>query len=86
MGKVVKSNHRIGLPPSTGGTGSSEKWRDSHQLFHCGFNDVYLMPYNHDVKPEIRSRLAFFSQDLMKAFQDSSSIKSISTQKGAIQY
>ncbi len=61
-------------------------WRTHSDGFHCGFNDVYLMPYNHKIKPEIRSRLAFLSQDLMKVFQDSSSIKSISTQKGAIQY
>jgi hypothetical protein len=61
-------------------------WRTHSDGFHCGFNDVYLMPYNHEIKPEVRSRLAFFSQALMKVFQDSSSIKSISTQKGAIQY
>jgi hypothetical protein len=44
------------------------------------------MPYHRDIQPELRSRLISFSRDLMKAFQDSSSIKSISTQKGAIKY
>ncbi|NJO52177.1 MAG: hypothetical protein HC840_25385, partial [Leptolyngbyaceae cyanobacterium RM2_2_4] len=61
-------------------------WRTHSDGFHCGFNDVYLMPYPREIKPEIRSRLISFSRDLMKAFQDSSSIKSVSTQKGAIQY
>jgi len=61
-------------------------WRTHSDGFHCGFNDVYLMPYNHEIKPEIRFALASFSQDLMQVFQDSSSVKSISTQKGTIQY
>ncbi len=61
-------------------------WRTHSDGFHCGFNDVYLMPYKHNINPEIRSRLASLSQDLMKAFQTSSSIKKISTQKGEIQY
>ena len=61
-------------------------WRTHSDGFHCGYNDVYLMPYKKEIKPEIRNALSSLSKELMDAFQTSSSVKTISTQKGEIRY
>ena len=60
-------------------------WRCHSDGFHCGYGDVYLMPYR-EPQLEIKAALLQLQKRLINSFKQSSQEKSITTKAGAIRY
>jgi hypothetical protein len=61
-------------------------WRNHSDGFHCGYGDVFLMPFQKDMERAERQSLTELVEELMKGLQESSAEKRISTKSGMIQY
>jgi hypothetical protein len=61
-------------------------WRAHSDGFHCGYGDVFLMPYRRPMDEKIRTHLLTLQRQLMQALQDTSTEKSIKTKAGVIRY
>ena len=61
-------------------------WRTHSDGFHCGYNDVYAMPYKTVIDPNRRKSLVELLQRLMKQLSDISEKRSIKTKAGPIRY
>ena len=60
-------------------------WRCHGDGFHCGYHDVYFMPFRRPEAP-VRKSLAGLHRRLMTSFQNNSSVKEVATRTGKIQY
>lgn len=61
-------------------------WRANSDGFHCGYGDVYAMPYKLPESPDVRGQLLQLQESLMHDLNYRSKVKSIRTKKGAIQF
>jgi hypothetical protein len=61
-------------------------WRSHCDGFHCGYDDVFSMPYNKIVKAEYRRSLVRLLADLMVHLQERSQERTIRTKPGQIRY
>ncbi len=61
-------------------------WRSHSDGFHCGYGDVFLLPYKQITEPHIKREIEKLVLDLMNSLQESSAIKNISTKTGKISY
>jgi len=61
-------------------------WRSHSDGFHCGYNDVYSMPYRKIMDAGRRKLLGRLLQRLMKQLVDISEKRSIKTKAGQIRY
>ncbi|MBI3961799.1 MAG: Eco57I restriction-modification methylase domain-containing protein [Deinococcus sp.] len=61
-------------------------WRANADGFHCGYGDVYVMPYKLPMTAKIRSRLGALQEKLMQELDGSSQMKTIRTRTGIIRY
>ncbi|CCF84867.1 conserved hypothetical protein [Nitrolancea hollandica Lb] len=61
-------------------------WRSHADGFHCGYGDVYLMPYNPPENGLTVHALSSLQQQLMEHLRDNSKLKTISTKSGGIRY
>ncbi len=61
-------------------------WRSHCDGFHCGYNDVYSMPYKKIVDVVLRKSLKTLFAELMRHLQEDSEKRSIRTKAGQIQY
>lgn len=61
-------------------------WRLHSDGFHCGYNDVFLLPYDGEMKTSIKDSLSKLNQILMNDLQNGSVEKTISTKTGKISY
>ena len=61
-------------------------WRSHCDGFHCGYNDVFSMPFSPVTNTDHRKTLAQLVVKLMKELQDTSTLKNIKTKAGAITY
>ena len=61
-------------------------WRAHCDGFHCGYNDVYSMPYKEVICAESRQSLKRVLAELMGHFQYNSEERSVRTQVGNIRY
>ncbi len=61
-------------------------WRSHGDGFHCGYGDVYLMPYRRPTEESLLQDLGVLRQQLMTNLRSCSKRKSIYTKAGAIQY
>jgi hypothetical protein len=60
-------------------------WRASGDGFHCGYGDVYRMPFKNSPNTVMRKILTGLCNQLMKSLQQHSVTKSISTKRGRIE-
>ena len=61
-------------------------WRTHCDGFHCGYNDVYSMPYKEITCAKAKQSLKRLLADLMRHLQDNSEERSIRTKAGNIRY
>ena len=61
-------------------------WRSHCDGFHCGYNDVYTMPYKNVTDGHRRQALKRHLANLMRHLQDQSKEKTITTKAGQIRY
>jgi Eco57I restriction-modification methylase len=61
-------------------------WRSHSDGFHCGYNDVYSMPYKRIMDADRRKSLGRLLQRLMKQLVDISEKRTIKTKAGQIRY
>ena len=61
-------------------------WRGHSDGFHCGYGDVYRMPYAPVTNHQLCARLVQLHKELMDTLQQTSREKTITTKKGVIQY
>ncbi|MDQ3693712.1 MAG: SAM-dependent methyltransferase [Chloroflexota bacterium] len=61
-------------------------WRAHSDGFHCGYADVYFVPFGRRFDVEIRNALDALTENLMSDWNNNSVIKSIKSKSGAIQY
>jgi hypothetical protein len=61
-------------------------WRAHGDGFHCGYKDVYAMPYRKFTAPSLAERLDGLRRRLMVALNESSVEKTIATKAGKITY
>ncbi len=61
-------------------------WRSHSDGFHCGYSDVFLMPYKRVTDSVIKSELQDLIEKLMKNMKKTSIEKALSTKTGNIHY
>jgi hypothetical protein len=61
-------------------------WRCTADGFHCGYGDVYRMPYKKSVQQETRKAMSILAKRLMNALKQGSQRKSVTTKRGKIEY
>jgi hypothetical protein len=61
-------------------------WRSNCDGFHCGYNDVYAMPYKSIIDEACRQSLKKLLAKLMRYLQEKSEERSIATKAGHIRY
>lgn len=61
-------------------------WRSHSDGFHCGYSDVYSMPYKKIIDTDRRKSLGRLLQRLMKQLVEISEKRSIKTKAGQIRY
>jgi len=61
-------------------------WRSHSDGFHCGYGDVYKMPFNEDFSADTSSRLASLGKSLQRDLIANSAKKQIRTKAGQITY
>jgi hypothetical protein len=61
-------------------------WRSHGDGFHCGYHDVYAMPYKKTSNVELRGLLKRLVARLMKHLDENSALKRITTKAGEITY
>jgi hypothetical protein len=61
-------------------------WRSHSDGFHCGYGDIFLMPYKQVTDSGIKTELRRLVEKLIKSLQKSSVEKAISTKAGTIRY
>lgn len=61
-------------------------WRSHSDGFHCGYNDVYSMPYKKIDNAAFRQSLKSLFAELMRHLQEASEERTIKTKAGKIQY
>jgi Eco57I restriction-modification methylase len=61
-------------------------WRTHGDGFHCGYGDVYQMPFRDGMGKALSESLFKLQRMLTKSFIDNSAERTISTKKGAISY
>jgi hypothetical protein len=61
-------------------------WRTHCDGFHCGYNDVFSMPFSPITDPNRRKTLERLLEQLMKELRDASALKKIKTRAGHITY
>jgi hypothetical protein len=61
-------------------------WRGHSDGFHCGYGDVYAMPYRSIVNSGCRRSLEKQLAKFMKQLEDTSALKKITTKSGQITY
>ena len=61
-------------------------WRCSGDGFHCGYGDVYRMPFLAAKEDILRERFSELAGGLMKSLTTGSTRKEITTRRGKIEY
>jgi Eco57I restriction-modification methylase len=61
-------------------------WRTHSDGFHCGYGDVYRMPYKKEMSNEVREALSHLQVELMDGLRESSAEKAVTTKAGRIRY
>ncbi|PLS87232.1 MAG: hypothetical protein CYG60_02965 [Actinobacteria bacterium] len=61
-------------------------WRIHGDGFHCGYKDVYSMPYRRNENSTLLTQFDRLQERLMAALQESSAEKTIATKAGRITY
>jgi hypothetical protein len=61
-------------------------WRSHSDGFHCGYGDVFLMPYKMPMQIKVKESLHRLHEQLMARLREESREKTISTKQGTIRY
>ncbi len=61
-------------------------WRSHCDGFHCGYNDVFAMPYRKVIDADCRRSLKTFLGKLMRHLDENSEVKKVTTKAGQISY